>query len=77
VTVGYWTHLIARCDLGADIVYALLDSLYASIPDLAAIARAVKRATPQSMGRDIGVPMHPGAARWYREHVTPGNVARP
>ena len=67
VTVGYWTHIIARCDLGDEIVYDLLDSVYARISDLATIARAVKNATPQSMGREIGVPMHPGAERWYRE----------
>lgn len=71
VTIGYWTHIIARCDLGDDIVYQLLDSLYARLGDLAAIARAVKKATPQSLGRDIGVPMHPGAARWYVDKGVP------
>ncbi|MGH8768941.1 MAG: TAXI family TRAP transporter solute-binding subunit [Burkholderiales bacterium] len=75
VTIGYWTHIIARCDLADDIVYRMLDSLYKRLDDLAAIARAVRKATPQSMGREIGVPMHPGAARWYGEQrVTPGGV---
>lgn len=72
VTIGYWTHIIARCDLADDVVYRLLDGLYARLVDLATIARAMKNATPQSMGRDIGVPMHPGAARWYADKgVTP------
>lgn len=76
VTIGYWTHVIARCDLADSIVYQLLDSLYARLEDLAAVARAVRKATPQSMGREIGVPMHPGAARWYMDQgVTPGGVA--
>ncbi len=76
VTIGYFTHIIARCDLAEDTVYRLLDSLYARLDDLAAIARAVRNATPQNMGREIGVPFHPGAARWYREQgVTPGRVA--
>jgi TRAP transporter TAXI family solute receptor len=76
VTIGYFTHIIARCDLPDDTVYRLLDSVYARLDDLAAIARALKKATPQNMGREIGVPMHPGAARWYLEHgVTPGRVA--
>ena len=65
VTIGYWTHVIARCDLADDIVFQMLESIYARLEDLAAIARAVRNATPQSMGRDIGVPMHPGATRWY------------
>jgi TRAP transporter TAXI family solute receptor len=67
VTVGYSTHVIARCDLRDDLVYRLLDALHDGLADLAVIARAVKQATPQSMGQETGVPMHPGAARWYRE----------
>jgi hypothetical protein len=67
VTIGYATHVIARCDLDAAVVYHVLDSLYTRRDDLAAIARALKKATVQAMGRDIGVPMHPGAAQWYRE----------
>ncbi|HWQ37810.1 MAG TPA: TAXI family TRAP transporter solute-binding subunit [Burkholderiales bacterium] len=67
LTIGYATHLIARCDLDAKIVYTVLDGLYTRRDDLAAIARALKRATVRSMGRDIGVPLHAGAAQWYRE----------
>lgn len=66
-TIGYTTHFIARCDLDEEIVYALLDAMYTHLDDLAAIARAVRNATPATMGRDIGVPMHAGAVRWYRE----------
>ncbi len=67
LTIGYATHIIARCDLDATVVYQVLDSLYARRDDLAAVTRALRKATPESMGRDIGVPMHAGAARWYRE----------
>lgn len=66
-TVGYWTHFIARCDLDDKTVYDILDSLYGGIGDLATIAKALKKATPQSMSVDIGVPMHPGAQRWYHD----------
>jgi TRAP transporter TAXI family solute receptor len=64
-TIGYATHVIARCDLDEKLVYDILDSMYARLEDLAAIARAVRHATPQSMSQDIGVPMHAGAKRWY------------
>ncbi|MBI1396590.1 MAG: TAXI family TRAP transporter solute-binding subunit [Betaproteobacteria bacterium] len=67
-TVGYWTHFIARCDLDDDIVYGILDSIHDGLGDLASIARALKHATPLSMSVDIGVPMHPGAVRWYHDH---------
>jgi uncharacterized protein len=65
-TIGYATHVIARCDVDEKLVYDILDGMYARLDDLAAIARAVRYATPQSMSQNIGVPMHPGAARWYR-----------
>jgi TRAP transporter TAXI family solute receptor len=66
-TVGYATHFIARCDLDPEIVYALLDGTYTNLQDLGSIARAVRTATPASMGRNIGVPLHPGATRWYED----------
>ena len=67
-TIGYATHIIARCSLDADIVYNLLKALSEHVPDLSAIAKAVGNATPETMARDIGVPMHEGAARFYSEN---------
>ena len=66
-TVEYATHFVVRCELDEQMVYDMLDSIYEGRDDLAAIARAIKGITPASMGKDIGVPMHPGAARWYKE----------
>jgi TRAP transporter TAXI family solute receptor len=66
-TVEYTTHFIVRCELDEQFVYDMLDSIYNGRDDLAAIARAIKGVAPASMARDIGVPMHPGARRWYTE----------
>ena len=66
-TVEYATHFIVRCELDDQMVYDMLDSIYNGRDDLASIARAIHGATPGSMGKDIGVPMHPGATRWYTE----------
>ena len=66
-TVEYATHFIVRCELDEQFIYDLLDSIYGGLDDLGSIVRAVKSITPAKMGRDIGVPMHPGAARWYRD----------
>jgi TRAP-type uncharacterized transport system substrate-binding protein len=68
-TVEYATHFIARCELDDQFVYDVLDSIYGGIGDLASIAKAIKGITPEKMGKDIGVPLHPGAARWYRENA--------
>ncbi len=66
-TVGYATHLVARCDLPEDVVYKVLKGLVDNKADLVAIARVMADATPKSMAEDIGVPMHKGAVKFYKE----------
>jgi TRAP transporter TAXI family solute receptor len=66
-TIGYATHVIARCDLDAEVVYKVLKGMVANKPDLVAIAKAMSDITPKMMAEDIGVPLHKGAARFYKE----------
>lgn len=66
-TIGYATHIIVRCDLADRFVTGVLEGIYTSIKDLASVAKAIDKATAQSMAEDIGVPMHPAAARWYQD----------
>ena len=65
--IGYATHVVARCDLDADVVYNMLQNINANVGDLQAIASAMKGVTPKEMGQDVGVPMHEGAKRFYEE----------
>jgi TRAP transporter TAXI family solute receptor len=69
-TIGYATHIIVRCDLPDRVVAGVLDGVYGSRTDLAAVAKAMVKATLRSMAEDIGVPMHPAAARWYQDKGT-------
>lgn len=66
-TIVYSTHIIARCSLPEDVVYNLLKNLYANAGDLAAIAKAMTGVTPKDMAFDVGVPMHKGAEKFYKE----------
>ena len=66
-TIGYATHVIARCDLDADVVYKVLKGMVDNKADLAAIAKAMGGTTPKMMAEDIGVPMHKGAMKYYKE----------
>ena len=66
-TIGYATHVIARCDLDENVVYKMLKGIVDNKADLAAIAKAMAPTTPKMMAEDIGVPMHKGAARYYKE----------
>lgn len=63
--VGYATHVVARCDLPAETVTAMLENITANMGDLQAIASAMKDATVEQMGQDVGVPMHPGAKAFF------------
>lgn len=65
--VGYATHLIARCDLDPDIVYKTLAGLVEHKDDLIAISKSMGETTLEMMAEDIGVPMHEGAQRYYKE----------
>lgn len=66
-TVGYATHVIARCDLDADTVYNTLKAMEGGMGDLAAIAKAMKNTDAKGMALDIGVPMHKGAEKFFKE----------
>lgn len=66
-TIGYATHIIVRCDLADRFVTGVLDGVHSSLGDLASVAKAIDKATARSMAEDIGVPMHPAAARWYAD----------
>ena len=66
-TVGYATHIVARCDLDENVVYKVLEGMVDNKADLAAITKDMAKATPKMMAADIGVPMHKGATRYYKE----------
>jgi TRAP transporter TAXI family solute receptor len=65
--VGYATHVIARCDLDEKVVYDVLKGMVEQQADLNAIVRVMTSTTPKVMAEDIGVPMHKGATKFYKE----------
>jgi uncharacterized protein len=65
--VGYATHLIARCDLDEKVVYSVVKGLLDGKSDLASIAKVMADIDPKMMAEDIGVPLHKGAVRFYKE----------
>ncbi len=65
--IGYATHIVASCKLPEDQVYAMTKAMAQNIPSMAAVNKAMEKLTPKEMAEDIGVPFHPGAARFYKE----------
>jgi TRAP transporter TAXI family solute receptor len=65
--IGFYTHIVASCKMSADEVYTMTKTIAANTKTLATVAKDIASLTPQGMGVDIGVPFHPGAAKFYKE----------
>jgi TRAP transporter TAXI family solute receptor len=65
--IGYSTHIIVSCDLPEDTVYKMTKAMAANIPAMAAVVKPITGLTPKDMAADIGVPLHKGAAKFYKE----------
>jgi uncharacterized protein len=65
--IGYSTHLIAACDLPEDVVYKMTKAMAQNVADMAAVVKPITGLTPKDMAADIGVPLHKGAAKFYKE----------
>lgn len=65
--IGYATHIVASCKLPADTVYAMTKAMAQNVSSMAAVNKAMAGLTPKGMAEDIGVPFHPGAAKYYKE----------
>jgi uncharacterized protein len=65
--IGYYTHVVAACSLPADTVHKMTAAILPRKDQMAAIYKELNKLTPQIMAQDIGVPFHPGAAKWFKE----------
>ena len=65
--IGYSTHVMAACDLPENTVYQMTKAMAANIDSMAAVVKAIDGVTPKDMALDIGVPLHKGAAKFYKE----------
>jgi TRAP transporter TAXI family solute receptor len=76
--IGYATHVVASCKLPDDTVYAMTKAMAQNIASMAAVNKSIAKLTPKGMAEDIGVPFHPGAAKYYKEAgiAVKANVAK-
>jgi len=65
--IVYSAHLVVACSLPEQTVYQMAKAMAANVADMAAINKAMTGLTPKMMAQDIGVPFHPGAAKFYKE----------
>jgi TRAP transporter TAXI family solute receptor len=65
--IGYLTHVVVACDLPEDQVYTMTKVMATNIDAMAAVVKPISGLTVKEMAADIGVPLHKGASRYYRE----------
>ncbi len=66
--IGYATHIVASCKLPEDTVYKMTKAIADNIGFAwRRSSNPWDRSTPKAMAEDIGVPFHPGAAKFYKE----------
>jgi TRAP transporter TAXI family solute receptor len=65
--IGYSTHVIAACDLPEDTVYRMTKAMAENVATMAAVVKPIEGLTAKDMAVDIGVPLHKGAAKYYKE----------
>ena len=65
--IGYSTHIIAACDLPEQMIYTMVKTMAANVESMSAVNKAIAGVTPKDMAVDIGVPLHKGAAKFYKE----------
>ena len=66
-TIGTWTHLVVSCKLPEQLVYNITKALAQNVETLGNVVSAVKGLTVKDMAIDVGVPLHPGARKYYQE----------
>ena len=65
--IGYATHIVVSCKAPAETVYIMTKTIAQNSTQLAAVVKDIAGLTPKRMAEDIGVPFHPGAAKFYKE----------
>ncbi len=67
-SAGFRMHMMANCtNVSEETVYRITKALAERGAELAAVTRLLKDYDAEAMAIDVGVPYHPGAARYYLE----------
>lgn len=66
-SAGFGTHIIVACDLDEKVVYGITKAMVDNLDEMKMAIAPVKTLTKDEMVQDVGVPLHAGAEKYYRE----------
>lgn len=70
-TIAQLNFLATRADIGEDVIYAVTESLWGGLDELQRTHAATRSMSLDRALYGLVVPLHPGAARYYRERGVP------
>ena len=59
--------LITHANVDEDVVYEFTKKLYENREKIAELHAAGKAINPKNVGKDVGIPFHPGAIKYFKE----------
>jgi len=71
-TMGYRHILVVRKDLSEEVVYNVTKCLYENLEYLKSVHNGFKEVSDKTMLDSLPIPLHPGAAKYYKEKGLPG-----
>ena len=70
-TAAVVNYLVTRSGVSDDLVYKMTKAIFESLPELQAAHSAAKAIDLKKATLGMPVPLHPGAARYFKEHGVP------
>lgn len=61
------SHILARDDMPEDVAYSIVKTIAENWGRYPSVVKSMAYVKLEEMARDVGVPYHPGALRYYRE----------
>ena len=58
---------LCRWEVDEELAYQMTKQLFENLPELIAAHNAAEGIDPKTAGKNLPVPLHPGAARYYEE----------
>lgn len=73
-TVGMYNFAVAQDTLPDDLIYAIVDAIFANQAELMDLQPAAAETSPSNFTRNSFLPFHRGALGWYERNSTRGTV---
>lgn len=69
MSASFGTHVIADCAVDETVIYKVTAAIHERLEDLGIAVAVLRNATRDQLSQDVGIPQHPGSARFFAERA--------